>query len=239
MVTSLPGIRAGSACTLGIEDREAGEVQTYSSRIEELEEDRLVVDWPTRKGEQVEVATGDPVHVTVPLPSGATLFLDTEVVRRMPYTASNPLALLVVRVLAVGRQQRRGHFRLSIAMQPADCAVWESASDAGDDQDGTWRPVNATITDISGGGVGLDCVQEVPDGARLHLRFPYPMGHGEFVGDVRVKKVIPLTSGEHHHYIVGTAFEDLTDEVRRERLTRAIHRAQLEQRRRAQAGRAV
>jgi c-di-GMP-binding flagellar brake protein YcgR len=235
MVSSLPGIRVGSNCNVEIEDREFGEVQSYSSRIEDLEEDRLFVDWPTKKGQQVEVANGEHVHVSVPTSGGATLFLDTEIVRRIPSTAGNPIAQLVVRVLAVGRQQQRGHFRLPISIQPTDCAVWERAFGASDDSDGTWKPVNATIIDISGGGVGLSVSQEVPDGGKLHLRFPYPMGQGEFVGEVRVRLVVPLTGGEHHHYKVGTAFEEGVDRMRRERLTRSIHRVQVEQRRRAQA----
>jgi hypothetical protein len=69
MVATLPGVRVGSSCTVEIEGREFGEIQSYASRIEDLEEDRLFVDWPTKKGQQVEVANGEHVHVAVPTPA--------------------------------------------------------------------------------------------------------------------------------------------------------------------------
>ena len=234
MVANLPGLKPGAHCNVDVEDRELGEIQSYPSRIEDLEEDRLFVDWPSKKGQLLELPTGDHVNVSVPTQTGATLFLDTEIVRRVPATAGNPIAMLVLRVLAVGRQQQRGHFRLPIMVEPIDCAIWHRDMGAPAD-DGVWRPIQATITDLSGGGVGLSSLQELADGARLRIRFPFPMGEGDFAGNVVVRSVIPLTGGEHTRFKIGTAFEDDVDRMRRERLARSIHRVQIEQKRRAQA----
>jgi c-di-GMP-binding flagellar brake protein YcgR len=234
MVASLPGLRAGAQCSIEIEDRQIGDVERFSSRIEDLEEDRLYVDWPMKRGQLIDVATGTHVQVSVPTQTGATLFLDCEVARRVAETASNPIAMLAVRVLAVGRQEQRGHFRLNVAIQPVDCSIWERDLGSGG-EDGAWRPVVASIIDISGGGVGLSIGHEVTEGMKLRLRFPYPMGDGDFVGDVRVRSVIHLSGAERTQYKVGTAFEDGVDRTRRERLARCIHRVQLEQKRRDQS----
>jgi c-di-GMP-binding flagellar brake protein YcgR len=156
-------------------------------------------------------------------------------VRRVPPSSGNPIAMLVLRVTAVGRQeQRRGHFRLNLIIQPLDCSVWEHDASAAEG-DGLWKPVNATINDISAGGVGLSSLQEIPNDTKVHLRFPYPMGEGDFVGDVRVKSVIPQTDAGLVHYKIGTVFEEGIERAKLERLARCIHRVQLEQKRREQS----
>ena len=118
-------------------------------------------------------------------------------------------------------------------MLPIDCSLWERDLGAAE-EDGRWKPIGATIIDLSGGGIGLSTEYEMPNGAKLRLRFPYPMGEGDFVGDVRVKSVIALTGADRTQYKIGTAFEDGVDRTRRERLVRCIHRVQLDQKRRGQ-----
>jgi c-di-GMP-binding flagellar brake protein YcgR len=229
MVANLPGVRVGLSCTLSVRDQERGEVETYSSRVEDLDEGRLLVAWPTRRGVPVPVETGEPVTLRMVTGPGDTLFLNCEVVERIPESAGNPIAMLALRAVAVGQQQRE-HFRLAISIQPIDCVLWERPFGAAEGE-GNWRPIHATITDISASGVGLIVHDTIERGARLRVRFPYPMGEGEFTGDAVVRFAAPLTGSGGQHYKVGAAFEGV-EAARRERLARCIHRFQIEERRR-------
>jgi c-di-GMP-binding flagellar brake protein YcgR len=237
MVATLPGLRVGLNCTLELDTDDPVESEGLKSRIEDLRDDQVVVAWPTRRGQNVGVQVGDMVFLTVPtfdsrgqpLP---TLYLDGEVLARSPGSAEQ-VATLTVRVLAVGRQQQRSHFRLYVTLQPIDCAVWERDFGAGE-SGGYWRPIGATVTDMSGGGVGLQSEDRVEEGSKLRLRFPYPYGSGDFIAEARVAKVFTATAAGRTRYKVGTSFEQI-DRAQRERLMRCIHRFQIEQRRRENA----
>ncbi len=234
MVTNLPGLRAGLRCTVELEDPERG-VETYPSRVEDYQDERLVIMWPSRRGLLLPLHVGDFISLTVPTADAqgriaATLYLDGEVTERIIPSEANPVGMLVVRVVAVGRQQQRGHYRLYVTLLPIDCVVWDRPFGRSESE-ATWRPIKAMITDVSAGGVGLVSDQEVLEGARLHLRFPYPMAEGVLSTDLRVRLSQPLTSGDQTRFKLGAEFETLT-EAQRERLARCIHRYQLEQRRR-------
>ena len=234
MVTALPGLRIGLNCTLEIDSDEAAEGEGFKSRIEDLQEDTVVVAWPTRRGQNVPISAGGMVYLTVPISDSRgqalpTLYLDAEVIARSPGGLES-VATITARVLAVGRQQSRAHFRLYISLQPTDCVMW-FRSFGTDEAEGYWKPINASVTDLSGGGVGMQSDELVPEGSRVRVRFPYPMGSGEFLLEVRVAKCITTTAGGRTRYKLGTQFDQI-DRGQRERLLRCIHRYQVEQRRR-------
>ncbi|HEU5317868.1 MAG TPA: PilZ domain-containing protein [Chloroflexota bacterium] len=234
MVATLPGIKVGLNCTVELDTDEAVEGEGFKSRIEDIRDDTVVIGWPTRRGMNVSVAVGDMAYLTVPTfdsrgQAAPTMYLDGEIVQRTP-GGLQTMATLQIRVLAVGRQQQRAHFRLYIKLQPLECAMWHRGFGASE-AEGAWRPVAATVTDLSGGGVGLESETEIPEGSRLRLRFPYPMGSGCFLTETRVAKCIPSTAGSRTKYKIGTQFEQI-DKQLRERLQRCIHRFQIEQRRR-------
>lgn len=226
MVASLPGLRIGLNCTIELDSPDA-EGEELKSRIEDMQGDEIVVSWPTKRGQNVHVAIGDMIFLSVPT-AGATLYLDGEVSGRQ---MSGGMPLLVIRVLAVGRQQNRQHYRLRLSLQPLDCAVWER--DFGrSEAEGQWRPISATVADISGGGIGLISDDQVASGARMRLRMPYPAGTGELIVDLRV--AVCKTTSASARFMIGTQYESL-DRVERERLLRSIHRYQVEQKRRENA----
>ncbi|MGI8423177.1 MAG: flagellar brake protein [Chloroflexota bacterium] len=234
MVTALPGIKVGLNCTIELDTDEAAEGDGFKSRIEDMRDDLVVVGWPTRRGQNVPVNVGDMSYLTVPTfdsrgQVAPTMYLDCEVVARSP-GGIETLATLTIRVLAVGRQQQRAHFRLNIRLQPLDCVVWYR-SFGSSEAEGYWRPFGATVTDLSAGGFGLESDLEVTEGSRVRVRFPYPTGSGEFLIEARVAKCIPNTAGGRIKYKLGTQFDQI-DRAQRERLQRCIHRFQIEQRRR-------
>lgn len=234
MVATLPGIRAGLPCTMDVEDPLVG-FESHKSRVEDYQEDRIIVQWPSQHGQNLPLGVGDQVSLSIPTQDSkgrqaATLYLDGDIVNRQVATATTPLAMLVVRVTAVGRQQQRGHFRLYAYMQPIDCVIWFREFGR-PDSDGYWKPINATITDLGGGGVGFSCEEEVPEGTSMHVRMPFIMGEGDFVVDLRVMKSIPVTTPTRTRYKLGTRFEGISP-ILRERILRCVHRFQVEQRRR-------
>ena len=234
MVATLPGLRVGLNCSIELDTEDAAEGEGFKSRVEDLRDDVIVVGWPTRRGMNVSVSIGDLAYLTVPTfdsrgQVAPTLYLDGEIIGRTPGSVE-ALATLAVRVLAVGRQQQRAHFRLYVKLQPIDCAIWYR-SFGSSEAEGVWRPINATVTDLSGGGVGLESESEVAEGTRIRLRFPYPTGSGNFQIEARVAKCITSNAGGRTRYKLGTQFEQI-DRAQRERLQRCIHRYQIEQRRR-------
>jgi c-di-GMP-binding flagellar brake protein YcgR len=228
MVASLPGIRIGATCEIAIESADGyGE---YKSRIEDFQEDRLTLAMPTHRGAFVIPSIGDPIEVIVPTPGGGTLFLESEVLQRQ----SQPLPLVVVRVVAVGQRQSRGYFRIYLSLRPTECALWDISE--GRDE-AYWRPVRALIQDMSGGGIGLLADEEMPVGSRVRVRFPLPYGGGECVGIGEAKmcrvQAPPRGSGPRARagkWIVGLQMDEITRRTR-ERLIKAVHRHQAEERR--------
>ena len=230
MVANLPGVRIGAVCEIAIESADGyGE---YKSRIEDFQDDRMTVAMPTHRGAFVIPAIGDPLDVIVPTGTGGTLFLESEVLGRQ----SEPLPLLNVRVLSVGQRQSRGYYRiLDLKLQPTECAVWD-ISDGRDDA--FWRPVRALVQDMSGGGIGLLADEEMPVGSRARVRFPLPFGGGECIGIGEVKMCRPhgargavvSSRREGQRWIIGLQMDEIPRRTR-ERLIKAVHRYQAEERR--------
>ena len=223
MVANLPGVRIGANCEIAIESPDGyGE---YKSRIEDLEADRLTLAMPTQRGAYVIPSNGDPLQVILPTAGGGTLFLDGEVLGRQ----SQPIPMIVIRVLAVGQQQSRGFFRINVVVHPTECAVWDH-SDGPDEA--FWRPVRAIVQDMSGGGVGMLGDESIPTGSRMRIRFPLPFGGGECNGTGELKMCRPHrgSTAKQARWILGLQMDQIARRER-ERLIKAVHRFQAEERR--------
>ncbi|HEU5318478.1 MAG TPA: flagellar brake protein [Chloroflexota bacterium] len=100
-----------------------------------------------------------------------------------------------------------------------------------------WRPVHASLHDLSGGGAALLVHEHLREGDRVKLRFPLPHGGGEVTTTGEVRRSISRgrdAQGEVR-WDVGIAFENVKAELR-DRLVKAVNRIQAEDRRRQQAG---
>jgi c-di-GMP-binding flagellar brake protein YcgR len=226
MVAALPGVRIGQNCEVAVEGADGyGEYKTY---IEDLRDDRLVVAMPTSRGQYVNPSTGTRLELRVPTPGGGTLYLDCELVARQ----TSPVPMLVLRVIAVGQQQSRGYFRIPVVVRPFDCAVWDHA---GGPEFAHWRPVRVAIQDLSGGGAGLLADEQLPEGARVRLRFPVPFGGGECAatGQVKMSRRHGVSQATREpRWIAGVQFDEITRQAR-EGIVKAVHRIQAEERRAA------
>lgn len=233
MVAALPGIRIGATLSMEADDPALG-ADSYKCRIEDFKDERVWLTWPAKRGQAVKLQLDDSVSLALAQtgPNGqpeATLYLDCIVVDRLVPTPQNPVPQVVVRVVAAGRQAPRGSYRLPVRMPLTDAVVRVSSYGTT-----SWKPIAAYIHDISAGGLGITSDEEVAQGLKLRVRFPVPAGSGEMSVTVEVMNVTDVSPGERlSKYKLGVKFDDATQQ-QRERMARAIHRAQLENRRRDQ-----
>lgn len=233
MVAALPGIRIGATLAMEADDPALG-ADSYKCRIEDFKDDRLILTWPTKRGQNVKLQVDDAVSLALAqvAPNGqpeATLYLDSIVVDRLLPTPQNPVQMVVVRVVAAGRQAPRGSYRLPVRIPLTECVVRVAAYGTT-----SWKPIAGFIHDVSAGGLGITCDEEVAEGLKMRVRFPVPSGSGEMAVTVVVMNVTDVSPGERlSKYKLGVKFDD-ADQHQRERMARAVHRAQLENRRRDQ-----
>lgn len=110
-------------------------------------------------------------------------------------------------------------------------AVTPAAPVAGEGEQ-YWQALTGVIIDISGGGVGLLADQEAPVNSKLRIRFPLPTGEEDLDVAGTVVLARPRPMGQQTRYVLGLKFDELSAEEE-ERLLKANHHYQLEQRRKA------
>jgi c-di-GMP-binding flagellar brake protein YcgR len=100
-----------------------------------------------------------------------------------------------------------------------------------------WRPVHASLHDLSGGGAALLAHDHLREGDRVKLRFTLPHGGGEVAVTGEVRRSISRGRDQQGEvrWDVGVAFDGVKAELR-DRLVKAVNRVQAEERRRQQAG---
>jgi c-di-GMP-binding flagellar brake protein YcgR len=182
------------------------------------------------------------------------VFIQAEVTGRQ----SQPFPVLTVKVLSASQQQARSYFRADVTVWPAECSVWgEAPAEHGEDAaqgDGHaaspvpathvpgaahhafWRPVHASLHDLSGGGAALLAHEHIREGERVKLRFPLPHGGGEVAvtGEVRRSVSRGRDQKGEVRWDVGVAFDNVKAELR-DKVVKAVNRVQAEERRRQQA----
>jgi c-di-GMP-binding flagellar brake protein YcgR len=256
---SIPTLRIGQTCDVTIEAAQGG--GQYKSRIEDVEGAVVKVAMPSRQGQLVVPPMGQAVQLTVQATGGGTLFVQAEVTGRQ----NQPFPTLTLRVLSASQQQARSYFRADVTIWPSECSVWGAAPEhdahdahAGHDPDpehpshpahpnhaehlagvaslAFWRPLKASLHDLSGGGAALLTGEHLRVGDRVRLRFPLPHGGGEVAVTGEVRRSIgrgPDPQGQPR-WDIGVAFDTLKAETR-DGVVKAVNRAQAEERRR-QAG---
>jgi len=96
-----------------------------------------------------------------------------------------------------------------------------------------WRPVRASVHDLSGGGAALLAHEHIREGDRVKLRFPLPHGGGEVAvtGQVRRSESRGRDQKGQARWDVGVAFDNVKAELR-DRLVKSVNRVQAEDRHR-------
>lgn len=175
---------------------------------------------PKKEGRPVVPKRGEILSVTINGPGSEKKFVDGEVINHR----LEPTATMRLRVVAMsGHETRRQHYRLTLILPPIACYAWGQ-----DTEDGPayWRPLAATIQNVSAGGARLVSEDTLEKGTRLRLRFPLPASVEQFVADAQVVASLPSSRGN----AAGLQFRDISPD-QGERIAKHIHMFQLESRR--------
>ena len=233
MVTQIPpSIRVGASCTIEIQTPDGA--KEYKSRIEDIEGHYMLVTLPSEKGAFVEIPSGSYVNLTVGTAAGSNLFVEGEVIQRR----TQPFPVLVTRPMSIESNQQRLFHRVQVRIEPQGFWRWLGTGDppAGarprGGEDPSWQSVDATIVDLSGGGVGMLSHTELPREAWVHIRFPLPVSKELFDANGRIMIARPRPHGDQVQYFLGMKFEGL-DKAAQEQVVRANHQHQIEERRKA------
>jgi len=233
----LRAVRIGAAATLEVETREGP--REYRTRIEDVEGELVHVAMPTEQGTRVVLPLGEEVLVRVSTTAAASVDVRGQVIARK----MSPYPVLVLRALEVEANQQRSFHRVRVWIEPEEVWVWvgEGEPPSGakpDGQNADWHRMQGTVSDLSGGGLGLRMAAPLPERCTMWLRFSLPLTCEVLA--VRGRAVSARTTESAARagaapYQVGVRFEELS-RVDQERLVRALTRVQLEERRKARGG---
>jgi c-di-GMP-binding flagellar brake protein YcgR len=233
MVQLPPSIKIGASASIEVQTSDGA--REYKSRVEDIEAHFLLVSMPSERGEFVVIPTGQYVTLSVTTPSAANLFVEGEVVGRR----TQPFPVLVIRPISVESNQQRLFHRVQVRIEPAGFWTWigegeppPTARPETQNGETTWQALNGTIVDVSGGGVGMVSDVELPREAWVQVRFPLPATKEPFEARGRVMVARPRPLAGKAQYQLGVKFEGL-DKKEQERLVKANHQHQIEERRRA------
>lgn len=239
MVALPPSIRIGASTTIEVQTDEGA--REFKSRIEDIQNSLLHVAMPSERGQLVVVPTGQYVTLSVMTPTGTNMFIEGEVMGRR----TQPFPVLVIRPMSVESNQQRNFHRVQLRMEPMALWQWTGTDDpdrkgirpgaepSGSNGDaGVWQRVTGTILDVSGGGIGLLADSDIPKDSILRVKFPLPVSGEpiELRGRVMISR--PRPQGSETKYQSGVQFEEMSP-FDQDRLVRAIHQYQLEERRRS------
>lgn len=148
----------------------------YQSRIQKVLDSSLVVSAPRRRGTMVRFYDGTDVTVYVNR-CGVRLCFQA-IVSNPPDCI--PLIIHLVEVSSFRKHDRREYVRVELMTQPIEFVV------EGDPRRAA-KYMAPLVTDISMGGLGLSCLQDIPQGAKVRIALDLPkfFGHIEATAEVR------------------------------------------------------
>lgn len=193
----------------------------YSSRVEDIRPDRLILAYPVRQLVPVRLEAGDRVTVEAAGERGVYR-LETVVLGR-------DLGRVPVLVVAAGewvRHQRRQFFRVALGMAQAAARLLRPGAEE-------W-PVRLLLRDLSGGGLGFVSDRPLKVGDRLEVELSLNGGR-PFPAQVEVvwvrTRMTPDGPAARFPFEAGARFVGI-DPARQEAIVKFCLRKQLRQRRR-------
>jgi c-di-GMP-binding flagellar brake protein YcgR len=182
----------------------------FACSIVEADDHTVRIDLPIRRDAMLDLEVGQLVSVRFDRPGDAVYSFDTVVTDlRQDDRAPFGLALPV----SIDRRPHRNDARVPL--------VLDAHYEVDDGRSGL-----AKVVDLSAGGVGLICEEELPEGAMITVRCALPGPDGDVPIEqravVRTVSMYGRTPGGTtlHHY--GVAFTSGTEDVREQILTSVI-----------------
>ena len=187
---------------------------TYESVVRHISDDGMRIDHPRRDGQRLELWPEDELQLAVELHGRLYTFMSA--VRAVEEVPAEIVTIDLPE--EVDHQERRNFFRLITRIEPRYTAVTNA-------EGAELELLDATILDISGGGMQLLSKQPVEVGARIRVIFPLAVDSVE--ADVIVLALSVQHDGRRSAYRINTRFADLPREIQ-ERIIRFVFSAQLE-----------
>lgn len=230
-ITLPPSIRIGASASIEIQNEDGS--REYKSRVEDIENGLLVVALPSERGELLQVSSGQFVTLAVQTASGSNLFVEAEVMGRR----TSPFPVMVARPVSIESNQQRLFHRVQVVIEPTGVWRWvgqsaPSPTSRPSATNANWERVKGMIVDVSGGGVGFLSETELARETHIVIRFPLPAIKEPFEAYGKVMMCRPRPQGAVVRYQHGIKFEGVSKSDQ-ERLIRANHQYQIEERRRA------
>lgn len=199
MVNARRVLKIGQCLNIIMESKEGGTV-TYNSRIEDIENDVLMLAMPMDKGYPVLPESGSIIAGKI---VGGGAFYQFEMV----YLGerSKPIFVWLVKIPEqIKRFQQREFVRVNVSLkgsvQCEDEAELENLLPA----------ESAIIQNISGGGAQIALARSLEIGSRLYLSFQLPD-----VGVIRVySEVVRADEMVDQHYVFAVRFLNLSEKTR-------------------------
>lgn len=217
------GLVPGMTLRLTLSRRE--DAETLATQIEDVTDERMEVLVPMRRLRQHPLDPGTHVYATYTYQRKSWHF-DSEVTG-----ASDDGMLQYLRLPSgIESMERRGRFRLETSIKPS--ALYRLVIDKDDMPEEDERPdINATVVDLSEGGLCLSSPSRMERGERLGIQAS--LGEAvEFTARMHVTDIEPAPSGRRNRR-VHCQFLDIS-RADREKVAKFLMRRQLEMRRRGQ-----
>lgn len=204
---------------LQIEIKRGEKQEKYFSRIEDIQDNNLIIAMPLSKGEIVSLHPGDEINVIAFAGSSLYQFLSRVQERRM----GNIPLLLISKPTDddIKKVQRRSFFRIQAAVPVQFRCLKDLGSISYDEF------MEATTKDISGGGILLLLKKEIPKDTILEMKIRL----NEKTIVPAVGRVVFVKEGKDKDKRREVAVEFMVIEDRdREKIVKFVFQTQLEQR---------
>lgn len=191
--------------------------QKFTSRIEEVDQDHLVIAMPMTKGQPIILSSGSKFFIRLIVNQSVYQLTCAFLDKRL-----QPIPVWVIsRPLEIKKIQQRAFVRLDTSMP----VQWQLITDADVEEEAPL--ISSTTRDLSGGGVRIITRKPVPLGSLLNVILDLPgIGPLEILSEVvRVDQ----PQADLPVFWVGTKFVDIAENIR-SKIIKYIFKKQLEER---------
>ncbi|MDR2884190.1 MAG: flagellar brake domain-containing protein [Deferribacteraceae bacterium] len=197
-----------------------GDGNSYDSRIEDIDDDQLMISMPTNRGRPMPVAKGSILNVSAIAGNGKSDF-DCRVLS----VVKTPIYMLVVTLPdALRHEQMREFFRVPVHLR---VKVFLGNLDKLDIFNKTSRAVpfyDGLVDDLSGGGCRLSCDSGIIEGDVIVLDLSNSLVDGIKQLECKAVRVAFRPNGKR---IISLKYSNIS-ETNRDKIIRYVFRRQLE-----------
>ncbi len=198
----------------------SGENNYYDSRIEDIDDEKIIISMPSRKGMPVPVVKGSLLHVSALAANGRVTF-DAKV----QSVIKDPFYMLAISMPEILRhEQMRQFYRVPVHLRvKVFLGDLEKMKRMENSEDGIPYE-DGLVDDISGGGCRLSTQAELHEGYNIVVDFTNTAMDG--VGRVQCR-VVRVSPRPNNRKVASIRYWDI-EELTRDRIVRYVFRRQLD-----------